>query len=93
MSLDDHSSAIAESKQYVDDIMDNIESLLSSNDISFTTNGKRTEIIINRNDSNINKDYIKSLIKESLDIPKPVLSLLIGVKSTKTDIYIRQRKK
>lgn len=93
MSLDDHSSAIAESKQYVDDIMDKIESLLSSNDISFTINSKRTEIMINRSDSSINKDYIKSLIKKSLDIPKPVLSLLIDVKSTNTDIYIRQRKK
>lgn len=93
MSLDDHGSAIAESKQYVDDIMDKIESLLSSNDISFTINSKRTEIMINRSDSSINKDYIKSLIKKSLDIPKPVLSLLIDVKSTNTDIYIRQRKK
>ena len=87
-------SIMCDSVCYTGSIMKKIESVLESNFLEYDSNCKHTELVLDRKSNcELNKDFILSIIKESIDIPKPILSLLVDVKSTKDNIYIRQRKK
>lgn len=87
MAKDNIKKALKECEKYKSDIMDKVIHLLSSKSIKFTSNKKKTELVL----SDTKEKEIKSLLLENLSIPKDTVKLLIDVKESNNHVYIRQK--
>ena len=79
-------SQVMESCKEINNIMDDIASLLEENSIDFTRNASANEIIV----SNETKKNINNLIR-TLSIPKIVLQIILDVCEIKNNVYIRKK--
>ena len=70
----------------INNIMDDIASLLKENNINFTHKASANKIII----SNETKKNINNLIR-TLSIPKIVLQIILDVCEIKNNVYIRKK--
>ena len=79
---------VIEKYQYkIKDIMNEIESILMDGGLEFTSNSKKTELVV----SSESREHIQNLIQTSLSLPSIVTDILISIKESKGRVYIRQR--
>ena len=81
------SNMIERYKDDIDSIMNDIETALVDNGFEFTSNNKKTEFIVKSTEW----EEILNLIHNTISLPKIITNLIISVKKTKKNTYIRQR--
>ncbi len=82
-------SYITECEKYSDEIISDICSLLSTNNIPYVKTGNGTELIIRETD----KSKIISLVRDSDILPTKLFKFLLGVSAVGNTVYIRQKYK
>lgn len=82
------SDYLSENIENISDIMDNVEFLLTENNINYLTNASNTEIVV----KDSTKKEVISLIN-SLPIANMLLCMILDISSTKGKVYIRKKMK
>lgn len=82
------SDYLSENMENISNIMDNVESILTENNINYLTNASNTEIVV----KDSTKKEVISLIN-SLPIANMLLCMILDISSTKGKVYIRKKMK
>lgn len=82
------SDYLSENIENISNIMDNVELLLTENNINYLTNASNTEIVV----KDSTKKEVISLIN-SLPIANMLLCMILDISSTKGKVYIRKKMK
>lgn len=81
------SHEMAFERQALSTLVPDIQSILTKHGIEYTTNSKKTEIVVN----SLDKSSMKSLLTDELDLPRNNIGVFLNVCSSKKRVYIRQR--